>query len=125
VYFNSPERVLFQRGVAYVELGRYAEAADLFGAARAWLPGGYRRDHGRYAANLAIAAAHDGQVDRAVASGRESLAIAVETGSPHTVFGGCAERWRTGTTARPCASSTRHSRASAAEQRRRLALGRS
>jgi hypothetical protein len=26
VYFTSPERVLFQRGVAYVELGRHAEA---------------------------------------------------------------------------------------------------
>jgi transcriptional regulator with XRE-family HTH domain len=85
VYFNTPERVLFQRGVAYVELGRYSEAAELFEAARASLPEGYRRDHGRYAANLAIAAAHDGQVDRAVAAGRESLAIAVETGSAHTV----------------------------------------
>jgi transcriptional regulator with XRE-family HTH domain len=85
VYFNSPERVLFQRGVAYVELGRYAEAAELFDQARARLPESYRRDHGRYAANLAIAAAHAGQVDRAVAAGRESLAIAVETGSAHTV----------------------------------------
>lgn len=85
VYFNSPERVLFQRGVAYVELGRHAEAIDLFEAARARLPAAYRRDHGRYAADLAIAAALDGQVDRAVTAGREALTIAVETGSAHTV----------------------------------------
>jgi transcriptional regulator with XRE-family HTH domain len=85
VYFNSPERVLFQRGVAYVELGRFREAVELFEAARARLSGNYRRDHGRYAANLAIAAALDGQVDRAVAAARESLTTAVETGSAHTV----------------------------------------
>jgi len=85
VYFHSPERVQFQRGVAYVELGRHAEAVELFDAARTRLPLGYRRDHGRYAANLAVAAALDGQVDRAVAAGREALAVAVETGSAHTL----------------------------------------
>jgi tetratricopeptide (TPR) repeat protein len=85
VYFNSPERVSFQRGVAYLELGRYREAVDLFEQARARLAADYRRDHGRYAANLAVAAALDGQVDRAVTAGREALAIAVETGSAHTV----------------------------------------
>lgn len=85
VYFNGPERVLFQRGVAYVELGRHGAAVDLFDAARARLPAGYRRDHGRYAANLALAAALDGQVDRAATVGREALALAVETGSAHTV----------------------------------------
>jgi hypothetical protein len=68
VRYNSPERVLFQRGVACVELGRYPEAVELFEVARDALPVGYRRDHGRYAANLAIAAPHDGQ-DRAVAAG--------------------------------------------------------
>jgi len=85
VYFNGPERVVFQRGVAYVELGRHAAAVELFDTARARLPAGYRRDHGRYAANLAVAAALDGQVDRAVAAGREALAVVVETGSAHTV----------------------------------------
>jgi tetratricopeptide (TPR) repeat protein len=85
VYFNSPERVLFQRGMAYVELGRYGEAVELFEQARARMPVGYRRDHGRYAANTAIAAAHAGQVERATAAGREALAIAVGTGSAHTL----------------------------------------
>lgn len=85
VYFNGPERVLFQRGVAYLELGRHGEALELFEAARARLAAGYLRDHGRYAANLAVAAALDGQVDRATAAGREALSIAVETGSAHTL----------------------------------------
>lgn len=83
VYFHAPQRVLFQRGVAYVELGRGSDAVNLFEAARASLPVGYRRDHGRYAANLAVAAALDGQVDRAVAAGREALTVTVETGSAH------------------------------------------
>ncbi|MGI9004536.1 MAG: hypothetical protein ACR2GH_23270 [Pseudonocardia sp.] len=30
VYFHGPEWVLFQRGVAYVELGRHAAAGDMF-----------------------------------------------------------------------------------------------
>lgn len=85
IYFNSPERVLFQRGVAYVELGRHAAAADLFDAARARLPPGYRRDHGRYAANVAVAAALDGQLDRASAAAVAALGIVMETGSAHTI----------------------------------------
>lgn len=86
VYFAAdPARVLFQRGVAYVELGRHGEAVELFEQARARLAAGYRRDQGRYAANLAVAAALDGQVDRAVEAGRTALAIATETGSAHTV----------------------------------------
>ncbi|MGI8814788.1 MAG: hypothetical protein ACR2G2_05720 [Pseudonocardia sp.] len=85
IYFNTPERVLFQRGVAYVELGRHAAAVELFAAARARLPAGYRRDHGRYAANVAVAAALDSQVDRAVAAAAEALGIVVETGSAHTI----------------------------------------
>lgn len=85
VYFAGPERVLFQRGVAYLEVGRHAEAVDLFAGAGARLPAQYRRDHGRYAANLAVAAALDGQVERAAAAGREALAVVIETGSAHTI----------------------------------------
>lgn len=85
VYFNNVERVLFQRGVAYLELGRHADAVELFEQARARLPASYRRDAGRYAANLAVAAALDGQVDRAVAAGLEALSIAGQTGSAHTL----------------------------------------
>lgn len=85
VYFNSPERVLFQRGVAYVELGRHSEAVDLFEEARRRLAGGYRRDLGRYTANLAVAAALDGQVERAAAAGKEALEITLDVGSAHTL----------------------------------------
>ena len=84
VYFAGPGRAAFQRGVAYVELGRHRQAVDLFEAARAWLPAEYRRDHGRFAANLALACALDGDVERALAAGREALGIAVETGSAYT-----------------------------------------
>ncbi|WP_219419407.1 tetratricopeptide repeat protein [Pseudonocardia nigra] len=100
VYFHGPDRVLFQRGVAYLELGRHAEAVELFDAARARLPRTYRRDHGRYASNLALAAALDGQVDRATTVGREALTLAVETSSVHTVadlgrMRRALKRWRT------------------------------
>lgn len=110
VYFHAPERVLFQRGVAYVELGRHGAAVELFDAARARLPAGYRRDHGRYAANLAVAAALDGQVDRATAAARDALAGVVETGSAHTVadlrrMRRALDRWAT---PRPSPSSMPH-----------------
>lgn len=85
VYFHAPERSLFQRGVAYLELGRHGEAADLFDAARARLPGTYRRDHGRYSASLALAAALARDADRAVAAGRDALTVVAETGSGHTL----------------------------------------
>jgi len=85
VYFHGPDRVLYQRGVAYLELGRHNDALELLIAARATLPANYQRDHGRYAANIAIAAALDGQLDRAASAAREALAIAVETGSAHTI----------------------------------------
>jgi tetratricopeptide (TPR) repeat protein len=100
VYFHAPERVLFQRGVAYLELGRHGDAVELLDAARARLPRTYRRDHGRYASNLALAAALDGQVYRATAVGREALTLAVETSSVHTVvylrrMRRALQRWRT------------------------------
>lgn len=86
VYFNAgPERVLFQRGAAFLELGRYGDAMEMFSRARALLPAGYRRDHGRYAANLAVAAACAGEVDRAAAAGIEAVEVALETGSATTL----------------------------------------
>lgn len=84
-YFHGPERVLFQRGVAGLELGRHTDAVELLTAARAALPAKYRRDHGRYAANIALAAALDGQLDRATSLAREALEITMETGSAHTI----------------------------------------
>ncbi|MGI5128991.1 helix-turn-helix domain-containing protein [Pseudonocardia sp. CA-107938] len=85
VYFTDPGRVLFQRGVAYVELGRHARAVELFREARAHLGPSYRRDHGRYAARLALAAALDGRIDEATAAGREAVALALVAGGAHTV----------------------------------------
>lgn len=82
-YFNGPDGVLFQPGVAYLELGRHADAIELFDAASVALPKSYRRDRGRYAANVALAAALDGQLDRAVGTAGEALILTMETGSAH------------------------------------------
>lgn len=81
VYFQAPERSLYQRGIAYLELGRHGEAVELIEAARARLPESYRRDHGRYASTLAVAAARLGDVDRAVDAAHSALAIASEISS--------------------------------------------
>lgn len=80
-YSQTPERALFQRGIAYLELGRHREASDLFDKAQAALPASYRRDHGRWAASLALARAHDGDVAGAVTAGWQALAIVLDTGS--------------------------------------------
>lgn len=85
IYFHGPDRVLFQRGVAHLELGRYASAVDLFTRARLALPPTYRRDHGRYAANLALAGALAGELDRASRAAMDALNIMIETGSAHTL----------------------------------------
>ena len=84
-YPQSPERALFQRGVAYLELGRHREARNLFEEARAALPASYRRDQGRCAASLALACAHDGDVASAVAAGRQAVGIVLDTGSIYTI----------------------------------------
>jgi hypothetical protein len=63
----------------------HAAAAELFRAARAHLAPSFRRDHGRYAAKLALAAALDGQVDEATAVGREAVTLALAAGGAHTV----------------------------------------
>jgi tetratricopeptide (TPR) repeat protein len=84
VYFQDPGRALFQRGIAYLELGRGQEAAELFERARLALAAAYRRDHGRYAAVTAHAYALSGEVEQATTLGREAATIAAETGSAHT-----------------------------------------
>lgn len=85
VYFQDPGRVLFQRGVVDLELGRNARAADLFVSAVSALPATYRRDRARYTANLAVAAARDDDADRAVGAGLEALALVRDTGSSHAL----------------------------------------
>jgi tetratricopeptide (TPR) repeat protein len=57
VYFNAPDQLAFQREVAYMELGRYSEAAELLSAALENLGPDYDRDRGRYAGMLALALA--------------------------------------------------------------------
>jgi transcriptional regulator with XRE-family HTH domain len=84
-YFHDPGRVLFQRGVVDLELGRNARAADLFADACDALPTVYRRDRARYTANLALAAARGGDVDRAVEAGTAALDLIRDTGSSHAV----------------------------------------
>lgn len=85
VYFHDPGRVLFQRGIVDLELGRNTRAADLFAAACDALPATYRRDRARYGANLALAAARDGDVDRAVDAGMDALTLICDTGSSHAL----------------------------------------
>ncbi|MGH3631870.1 MAG: hypothetical protein ACRDRL_31075 [Sciscionella sp.] len=84
-YPQTPERVLFQRGMTYRELGRHHEARDLFDQARAALSASYRRDQGRWAASLALAAAHDGDLTGALTAGRQAIAIVRDTGSVYTI----------------------------------------
>ncbi|MGH3839087.1 MAG: helix-turn-helix domain-containing protein [Pseudonocardiaceae bacterium] len=81
VYFNDPDRLAFQRSVAYVELGRHADAVPLLTAALDRLDGGYDRDRGRYAGMLAFALAGAGDADGAVAVAKRAAELAVETGS--------------------------------------------
>jgi hypothetical protein len=65
VYFQDPERLAFQRGVAYAELGRYVDAVPLLATALEGLAEGYERDRARYAAQLALALAGTGDADAA------------------------------------------------------------
>lgn len=84
-YPQTSERALFQRGVVCLELGRHREARRLLGSARAALPASFRRDHGRWAASLALACAHDGDVNGALAAGWQAMAIALDAGSVYTI----------------------------------------
>ncbi len=85
VYFAGTDRVLFQRGTAYLELGDYRRAAEMFERARIELPPGYRRDLARYTANVALAAAHLGDVARAVTESVRAVPLAIETASATAV----------------------------------------
>lgn len=81
VYFNNPSRLAFQRGVAYVELGRHAAAVPLLSTALKSLTNGYTRDQARYAAMLALALAGAGEVDAALLYAKRGAELAVVTGS--------------------------------------------
>jgi transcriptional regulator with XRE-family HTH domain len=81
VYFQGPERLAFQRGVAYVELGRYADAAPLLSTALERLPDCYERDRARYAAELALALAGAGEADKALVVAFRAAELAAATGS--------------------------------------------
>jgi len=67
VYFQGPERLSFQRGVAYAELGRHADAVPLLSTALESLPDYYERDRTRNCAHLALAFAGGGDADGALA----------------------------------------------------------
>lgn len=83
-YRQTPEQALFQRSVAYDELGRYREAGVLADKALTALPQSRRRDHGRWAASLAVARTHDGDVPGALIAGWQALVILLDTGSANT-----------------------------------------
>jgi hypothetical protein len=77
--------MIFQRGVAYLQLGFHGAARDLIGRASEALPDSLRRDHGRLAAALAVACAQDGDPASAVSAARRALTTAEETGSAYTI----------------------------------------
>ena len=81
VYFHGPQRLAFQRGVAYVELGRHADAVALLSTALAGLPDCYERDRARYAAQLALASAGAGDADGALVVATRAAELAAATGS--------------------------------------------
>ncbi|MCA1702011.1 MAG: helix-turn-helix domain-containing protein [Actinobacteria bacterium] len=81
VYFNDPDRLAFQRGVAYVELGRHTDAVPLLSTALEHLTNGYDRDRGRYAGMLALALAGAAEAEEAVACAKRAAELAVATGS--------------------------------------------
>ncbi|MGH4018153.1 MAG: helix-turn-helix domain-containing protein [Pseudonocardiaceae bacterium] len=81
VYFNDPDRLGFQRGVAYIELGRQADAVPLLTSALDGLDGRYERDRARYGAQLALALAGAGDADGAVTVGIRAAVDAAATGS--------------------------------------------
>lgn len=81
VYFNGPDRLAFQRGVAYVELGRHGDAIPLLADALDALDGGYHRDRARYTTMLALAHAGAGEADAAVEHAKRGAELATRTGS--------------------------------------------
>jgi hypothetical protein len=81
VYFNDPSRLAFQRGVAYVELERHADAVPLLTTALDSLTDDYTRDQARYAAILALALAGAGEAEAALAHAKHAAELAVATGS--------------------------------------------
>ncbi len=81
VYFNTPERLAFQRGVAYVELGHHYTAVPLLTDALYTLDSGYDRDRARYEAQLALALVGVGDADDAVEHAKRAAELAARTGS--------------------------------------------
>lgn len=81
VYFNDPDRLPFQRGVAYIELGRHTDAVPLLTDALERLGNGYDRDRGRYAGMLALALAGAGEAEQALVHAKHAAELAVATGS--------------------------------------------
>ncbi|MGQ0778459.1 MAG: hypothetical protein ACT4NY_29295 [Pseudonocardiales bacterium] len=81
MYFQGPERLTFQRGVAYIELGRHADAVPLLSTALENLAACYERDRARYSAQLALALAGPGDSDRALTVAMRAAELAATTGS--------------------------------------------
>lgn len=71
----------FSGGVAYVELGRHADAVPLLAGVLGRLVNGYDRDRGRYAGMLALALAGAGEVEEAVVCAKRAAELTVATGS--------------------------------------------
>jgi hypothetical protein len=80
--FHGPARAAVQRGIAYVEAGRAADAVEVLAEAIGRTRPEEVRDRGWNHGRLALAHAMNGAVEAAVASARAAVAIAAR--SPHT-----------------------------------------
>jgi hypothetical protein len=83
VYFFNPDYLVMQRGLAWLYLGRYAQAAGLLAAGLAAMPAEVRESEwvAEYLARLATAHAHAGNPEQACAAAAEAASIARQTGS--------------------------------------------
>jgi tetratricopeptide (TPR) repeat protein len=83
VYFFSPDYLVMQRGLAWLYLGRYAEAAGLLAAGLAAMPAEVRESEwvAEYLVRLATAHAQADEPEQACAAAAEAASIARQTGS--------------------------------------------
>ncbi len=83
IYFYSPDYLELQRGLAYLYLGRYAQAIESLSAGLAKMPSEVRRSEwiAWYLVRLAAAHAHAGDPEQACSVAAQAAHIARQTGS--------------------------------------------
>jgi tetratricopeptide (TPR) repeat protein len=84
VYFHSPARLSMQRAIAYTELGKGEEAAELLQRGLSEMNGSYLRDLGWHVARLAVAHVVAENIPDAAHAVVDAAGHAVATGSAQT-----------------------------------------